>query len=91
VQLRFLYQNYGKKANDAACLSEMKFYSSLFISEKISENGDISNLPVASSFKHCDYEAPDSLSAIELTATAIHGTGGVISCNIDGKALCEIH
>ncbi len=85
------YQNYSKKANDAACLSEMKFYSSLFVSEKISEHGDIDNLPEASSLKHCDYTAPDDFSVTELTATAIHGTGGIITCDINGKALCEIH
>lgn len=85
------YQNYSKKANDGACLSEMKFYSSLFVSEKISENGDIDNLPEASSLKHCDYTAPDDLSVTELTATAKSGTGGIITCDINGKAQCTIH
>lgn len=85
------YQSYTKKANDAACLSEMKFYASLFVSEKIAENGSIDNLPIASSLKHCNYSAPDDLAVTELTATAIRGTGGVITCDINGKALCEIH
>lgn len=32
------YQSYTRKSNDTACLSEMKTYSSLYVSEKISEN-----------------------------------------------------
>lgn len=84
------YQNYTKKANDSSCLSEMKSYSSLYVAEKIAENGDINNLPADTTLTHCDFTAPTDLAATALTATAPKGTGGTITCDVDGNAACTI-
>lgn len=84
------YQNYTKKANDSSCLSEMKSYSSLYVSEKISENGDITTLPDADTLTHCDFTAPADLEQDELTATSPKGTGGTITCDVADNASCSI-
>lgn len=85
------YQSYTKKTNDAACLSEMKFYASLYVSEKLSENGDLTKLPTTTELKHCDFETPTSLTLTALTATALNGTGNNITCDVDSKVACGIH
>ncbi|WP_407638711.1 type IV pilin protein [Acinetobacter gyllenbergii] len=85
------YQSYTKKANDASCLSEMKSYASLYVAEKIAENGNIANITVtAADLKHCTVELPDNLAATEITATAPKGTGGDIKCDVNGNASCTI-
>lgn len=86
------YQSYTQKANDSSCLSEMKSYSSLYVAEKIAENGDIANIDVdASDLTHCTVTLPTDLSSTELTATATKGTSGkTIKCDVDGNASCII-
>lgn len=84
------YQNYTKRANDASCLSEMKSYSGLYVSEKISENGNINNLPAATTLTHCTFTAPTALTSTSLTATAAKGTSKTITCDVDGNASCSI-
>lgn len=85
------YQSYTKKANDSSCLSEMKSYASLYVAEKISENGDISNIEVeASDLTHCTFEIPTDLTSTTLTAVAPKGTGGTITCDVDSNASCTI-
>ena len=83
------YQNYTKRANDASCLSEMKSYSGLYVSEKISENGNIANLSGAT-VPHCTFTAPTALTATSLTAKAAKGTDKVITCDVAGNASCSI-
>ncbi|MFW2095171.1 prepilin-type N-terminal cleavage/methylation domain-containing protein [Acinetobacter sp. ULE_I057] len=85
------YENYTKKTNDAVCLSEMKFYASLYVSEKLSENGSLTKLPSISELRHCNFEAPTSLSLTNLIATAINGTGNTINCNVNNEVACEIN
>jgi len=85
-----VYQRYIQKTNDAACLSEMKIYSSLYVAEKVSENGDFSRLPLANSLIHCDFDAPSNLASTVLTATALKGTGNTIGCDVNGQVACEI-
>ncbi|WP_326519617.1 prepilin-type cleavage/methylation domain-containing protein [Acinetobacter sp. CAAS 2-6] len=85
------YQSYTKKANDSSCLSEMKSYSSLFMSEKISESGDVANLPDVSTLTHCqDLTPPTDLTATTLTATSPKGTGATITCDVSDNASCSI-
>ena len=86
-----VYQSYTKKANDSACLSEMKTYASLYVSERVAENGDITSLPLASTLNHCTFTAPSDLLANTLTATAPKGSGNSIICDVNGKAVCEIN
>lgn len=83
------YQNYTKRANDASCLSEMKSFSGLYVSEKISENGNIANLATAT-VPHCTFTAPTDLTSNSLTATAVNGTGKTITCDVAGNASCTI-
>lgn len=85
------YQNYTKKANDSACLSEMKSYASLYVSEKIAENGSITQLPAVTVLVHCTFTPPTDLIATSLNAIAIKGTGNTITCDVNEKALCEIY
>ena len=90
------YQNYTKKANDSSCLSEMKSFSSLVMSEKIAQNPDLDNIPELTTLKHCeevDYEAADAdaLRALEtITGKAVNGTTKIISCDIKDTAACNI-
>src|SRR5690554_3977687 len=84
------YQNYTKKANDSSCLSEMKSYSSLYVAEKISESGDIGNLPDPSTLTYCTFAAPADLDEDELTATVPKGTSGTITCDVKDNASCTI-
>lgn len=85
------YQSYTRKSNDTACLSEMKTYSSLYVSEKISENGSLGLLPPVSSLTHCTFVAPTDLDAVTLTASAINGTAGkTISCDVTNQVSCII-
>ena len=83
------YQNYTKKARDSSCLSEMKSYSSLFVAEKISENGNIANLSDAT-LPHCTFTPPTDLDAGTITAVALNGTGKTITCNVSSNAACTI-
>ena len=85
------YQSYTQKARDSTCLSEMKSFSSLYVSEKISENGDVANLPSADDVPHCeDFTVPTDLDSTTLTATPIDGTGDTVSCDVDGNAACTL-
>lgn len=83
------YQNYLKKANDAACLFEMKNYAYLYVSERIAENPNISSLPLASSLKHCTFSTPNNLLADTLIATVPSGSGKIITCDVKEKVECE--
>lgn len=85
------YQNYTKKANDASCLSEMKSYSSLWVAEKISENGAFTSLPAITELSHCTFDPePKALNETTIKATAKKGTTKVITCNVDTNAACSI-
>ena len=93
------YQNYTKRANDSSCLSEMKSLSSLVVAEKIAQNPTVGNLPATSTLLHCTSVtyAPatptdeDSLRALTaITATAVNGTGGTITCDVDTNANCTM-
>ncbi|MGP9598684.1 prepilin-type N-terminal cleavage/methylation domain-containing protein [Psychrobacter sp. AOP42-A1-21] len=89
------YQNYTKKANDASCLSEMKSFSSLVVSEKIANNPNFANLP-SSDLDHCKTMtgAPtdnDTLVAVEkISTTASNGTGDTITCDVEDDASCTL-
>ncbi|WP_436898508.1 prepilin-type N-terminal cleavage/methylation domain-containing protein [Acinetobacter gyllenbergii] len=90
------YQNYTKKTKDASCLSEVKSYSSLIVAEKIAQNPDIKNIPATTDLLHCTdvSGAPADSAAIpgvtEITAKGKDGTGATITCDVAGKASCEI-
>ena len=84
------YRDHIKKTNDIACLAEMKTYASLYASEKISK-GNITNLPLASTLRSCIFVAPDDFSAVILNASALRGSGKIISCDVNDKAVCEIN
>ena len=89
------YQNYTKKANDSSCLSEMKSYASLYVAEKISNNGLFDNIGVASTdLPHCEFEDenafPTALADTPITATGKNGTGATITCNVASNAACKI-
>ena len=90
------YQNYTKKANDASCLSEMKSYSSLVVSEKIAQNPDIKNIPKTDDLIHCakvtgaPADAAGIVAATSITAEGVKGTGATITCDVDGKASCTV-
>jgi len=85
------YQSYTQKANDSSCLSEMKSYSSLYVAEKIAENGAFANIQVeAGDLTHCTPTLPTDLTATSITAVAPKGTGATITCDVDGSASCSI-
>lgn len=90
------YQNYTKKTKDASCLSEMKSYSSLVVSEKIAQNPEIKNIPATTDLIHCTdvtgapTDAAGITAATSITAKGVDGTGATITCDVDGKASCEI-
>ncbi len=89
------YQSYTQKARDSSCVSEMKSYSSLYVAEKIAQNGDFTNLPTYdnTTMPSCDFTgitAPTDLSATTLTAVAADGTGSTITCNVDTNARCTV-
>lgn len=93
------YQNYTKKANDTSCLSEMKSYSTLVLSEKIANSPNILNLPATTSLVHCGSITNDPEGAFtnaniddvtKITATPVNGTGDTIECDVAGQATCEI-
>ena len=92
------YQNYTKKANDSSCLSEMKSFSSLVVSEKISNNPNFENLP-DNNLAHCETMAGDpaipsdndTLVAVkEISAVATNGTGDTITCDVEDDASCTL-
>lgn len=85
------YQHYVERTNDAACLSEMKTYASLYVTEKVSENGNLTKLPLANSLIHCDFKTPSTLALTALTATALKGTGNLIICNVGNEVACDIN
>ncbi len=90
------YQTYTKKTNDSSCLAEMKFYSVKIVSEKISENPTLANIPAVTELKHCiDVTArPASVAAIvaltSITAKGKAGTGNIITCDVDRVASCSL-
>lgn len=90
------YQNHTKKANDSSCLSEMKSYAVKVVSEKISENPTIANIPPVSDLIHCKEvtERPTNASALvvltSITAKAKLGTESVITCDINRAASCSL-
>ena len=96
------YQNYTKKARDASCLSEMKSFSSLVVTEKIAETPNVSNIPVNADLPHCgnvaykdgDDTAVASVTADNISSVAIaealpaDGTGKKVICDVESKASC---
>ena len=68
----------------------MKTYASLYVTEKVSENGNLTKLPLANSLIHYDFEAPSTLVLTALTATALKGSGNPIICNVDNKVVYDI-
>lgn len=85
------YQDYTKKTHDAACFSELKMYASLYVAEKVSTNGNITSLPLASTLQHCTFTAPSDLLADILIATVPKGSGKTITCDVKEKAVCEMN
>ena len=89
------YQSYTQKARDSSCLSEMKSYSSLFVAEKIAQNGLFTNLPAYTNatMPSCDFTditAPTDLTATTITAKGAKGSGKLITCNVDTNASCTV-
>ncbi|WP_372828925.1 prepilin-type N-terminal cleavage/methylation domain-containing protein [Psychrobacter maritimus] len=87
------YQNYTKKARDSSCLSEMKSFSTLFVAEKIAQNGNFANLPASTTLKSCTFtgtQFPTALSADTITGIAANGTGKLITCDVKDNATCTI-
>ena len=93
------YQNYTKKANDTSCLSEMKSYSTLVVSEKIANSPNILNLPATDTLVHCGSITNDPAgdltndnigSVTKITATPVNGTGDTIECDVADQATCII-
>lgn len=91
-----IYQSYTKKASDSSCLSEMKSYAVKVVSEKISENPVIANIPPMSDLIHCKEvtERPTNVAALivltSITAKAKSGTESVITCDINKVASCSL-
>ena len=91
-----IYQSYTKKANDSSCLSEMKSYAVKVVSERISENPTLANIPVVSELTHCKEvtERPSNVVALtalkSITAKAKSGTESVIICDINRAASCYL-
>lgn len=93
------YQNYTKKANDTSCLSEMKSYSTLVVSEKIANSPNILNLPATGTLVHCGSITNDPAGAFtndniravtKITATPVNGTGDTVECDVADQATCKI-
>lgn len=90
------YQTYTKKTNDSSCLAEMKFYSVKIVSEKISENPALVNIPAVTDLTHCkDVTArPENIAQIvaltSITAKGKSGTGNIITCDVDRVASCSL-
>ncbi|MEG1354134.1 MAG: prepilin-type N-terminal cleavage/methylation domain-containing protein [Malacoplasma sp.] len=93
------YQNYTKKANDTACLSEMKSYSTSVVAEKIANSPNILNLPDRETLVHCGTITNDPVAALtnanisaitKLTVTPKNGTGDTVECDVAGQATCVI-
>ncbi len=91
-----IYQSYIKKANDSSCLSEMKSYAVKIVSEKISENPTLANIPLVSELTHCKEvtERPSNVvtltALVSITAKAKSGTESVIICDINRAASCYL-
>ncbi len=91
-----IYQSYTKKANDSSCLSEMKSYAVKVVSEKISENPTLVNIPLVSDLTHCKEvtERPTNVATLvvltSITAKAKSGTESVITCDINRAASCSL-
>ena len=89
------YQTYTKKARDSSCLSEMKSYSTLYVAEKIAENGVFTSLPASSTLEHCAFTEsttsfPTTLEADSIIGLATNGTGKLITCDVKDNATCTI-
>ncbi len=90
------YQSYTQKARDSSCLSEMKSFSTLFVAEKLAENGKFENLPASSTLEHCDFtdttntSFPTALSATEIKGFAKKGSEKLITCDVEDNATCTI-
>ncbi|MEK5741439.1 prepilin-type N-terminal cleavage/methylation domain-containing protein [Acinetobacter variabilis] len=96
------YQNYTKKTNDTACLSEMKSYATAVVAEKIANSPNILNLPAKATLIHCTTSTiaatpTDGLTTnakiptvTKLEATPLNGTGDTIECDVAGQATCTI-
>ena len=90
------YQSYTQKARDSSCLSEMKSFSTLFVAEKLAENGKFENLPESSTLEHCSFATDDggsfpaNLDAESIIGIAVKGTDKLITCDVKDNAMCTI-
>ncbi|MCU4366289.1 prepilin-type cleavage/methylation domain-containing protein [Acinetobacter variabilis] len=97
------YQNYTQKANDTACLSEMKSYATAVVAEKISNSPNILNLPSVTadnnSLAHCGVptNTPEGVftnasipNVTKITVTPTNGTGDTVECDVAGQATCVL-